>query len=63
MAIVFLYVRRGGLDIRGLFKLLDCTAKVLEKQSCVKQNLDEFLKCVQYAEEPVLTLIFIVNTL
>ncbi len=46
------YVRKGDLDISGLFKLVDCTATVLEKQSSIKQNLDNIWICVESDEEP-----------
>ncbi len=50
------YVRNGDLDLRGLFKLVDCTTTVLDKQSGVKQKLDEIWKCVESADEPVVNL-------
>ena len=46
------YVRRGELDLKGLFRLEDYTVKVTEKQSEVAENIERIRSYISVDVEP-----------
>ncbi|MCH7649743.1 MAG: DUF2779 domain-containing protein [Nitrospinae bacterium] len=46
------YVRKGGLDVKQLFTLQDCTNEVVEREEEVKDVLPELLKVLDKNKEP-----------
>lgn len=46
------YVRYGDLELDKLFKIIDCTDKIIDLQTIVKKNIDEINNYMENDDEP-----------